>query len=184
MVLVTIVPVGLALLPDQSAVSRTAWVLLSLTVATAFGAIGERRRRQRLLMRNAFALAIVAFGVLAGLMIRESAPVTFAAITSDESATLSRESTTEPEAGVPEASVQGATASAEDELADCEAALRRVEQAIRPVTVPTTPTAVAGPDGRTVAERRQACADLVAVLDAAVRQSGALAHNETPDADR
>ena len=179
MVLVTIVPVGLALLPDQSAVSRTAWVLLSLTVATAFGAIGERRRRQRLLMRNAFALAIVAFGVLAGLMIRESAPVTFAAITSDESATLSRESTTEPEAGVPEASVQGATASA-----DCEAALRRVEQAIRPVTVPTTPTAVAGPDGRTVAERRQACADLVAVLDAAVRQSGALAHNKTPDADR
>ena len=183
MVLVAIVPVGLALLPDQSAVSRSAWVLLSLTVATAFGAIGERRR-QRLLMRNAFALAIVAFGVLAGLMIRESAPVTFAAITSDESATLTRESATEQDAGVPEASVQGATARAEDELADCEAALRRVEQAIRPVTVPTTPTAVAGPDGRTVAERRQACADLVAVLDAAVRQSGALAHNETPDADR
>lgn len=173
--LVAVVPVGLALLPDQTAVSRAAWVLLSLTVATAFGAIGERRRQKQLIMRNAFALAIVAFGVLAGLMIRESAPVGFAAMTTDESATLERDAVNAP---LPPASVQGATASAEDDLAECRTALQRAARAISPVTAPTTaPATSTGPetsDDRSITEQRTACADLVAFIDAAIAQSGAL----------
>lgn len=178
-------PLVLAILPEQSALARTSWLLLSLSLAAGFGAIGERRVRRRLVMRGTLACCIAAFATVSALSIRESATDTpvFAALEAPTSPPASPPTTYR---GLPEpatnSSVQAATATAEQELAACHDALRAVERAISPVT--TSSTAPNRPDesstdpepesDRTVVERRVQCEDLVAFIAAAVRDTGAV----------
>lgn len=171
--LLALVPLGLALLPNQTPLLRVVWVMFAITLAMAFGALTERRKRTQKLLSSAFAVAVIAFGVLAGLSLRESRNTTFAAL---EPAQLEADVTTStfaPSAPI-EASVEGASTTAEQDLAACQQALRAIGRTIAPLVTPAAPEpAPPAEDARSIADRRAQCESLLTVIDTAVRRAGA-----------
>ena len=170
--MLALVPLALAALPGQSALLRVVWVLFAVTLGSAFGALTDRRRRTQKIMGTTFALSVVAFGVLAGLSLRESVAPDLGPGPADASV-IAAAPTAGPGAPPVSSEVRGKTTTAETELAACQDALRAVARTVAPFVSPSTTTLpVPAPADRPLTERRDDCNAVLAHIDDVVRRLG------------